>query len=203
MNETFGQLARPNNVSLTSVGLTVVGDLQFDEWLDLMQTLVRMETAFQFAIGDALIWGESRYGEKYSQAMECTGLSYQSLANMVWVSRKVPHHNRVDGLSWTHHRVVASVEPEDQPPLLQHALTNGMSASGLQQMISGKEPTTRSMVALPAGLSPEQATEVLEQYATAVRLSKSGEPDPDCPAHEATGLSSILCGACPYRTKTV
>jgi lambda repressor-like predicted transcriptional regulator len=203
VNDDLGPLARSSKVSLTSVGLTILEDLSLPEWIELMEMLVRLETAFQFAIGDALIWGESTYGEKYSQAMESTGLSYQSLANMVWVAKKVPQHNRVSGLSWTHHRVVASLEPEDQPGMLDYALNNGLSASGLQQMISGKEPTTKEMIARPSGLTPEQASNVLEQYAEAVRLSKSAEPDPECEAHEATGLSSILCGSCPYRSKVV
>lgn len=203
MNETFGQLARTNNVSLTSVGLTVVGDLHFDEWMDLMQTLTRMETAFQFAIGDALIWGEARYGERYSQAMEATGLTYQALANMVWVARKVPIQNRLDGLSWTHHRVVASVDQSDQPPLLSMALAQGLSASGLQEHIHGKERKPRDIVPLPSGITADEASKVLEQYASAVRESRSANPDPIHRAEDAVDLTCILCASCPYKTKVV
>jgi hypothetical protein len=50
-----------------------------------------MDTAFQFAPGDALNYGETRYGERYSQAMEVTGHSYQSLANYAWVAKAVPY----------------------------------------------------------------------------------------------------------------
>ena len=195
-------LIKTQNVSITSVGLTVTGDMEFSEWMDLMQSLVRLETAFQFAIGDALIWGESRYGEKYSQAMEATGLSYQALANMVWVARKVPMQNRMDGLSWTHHRVVASVEPVDQLPFLEYASASGLSATGLQHHITGREPRQSTLVAIPAGVTHEQAVAVLSELADAVRLSRSGEPDPNHGPESAT-LSCVLCNKCPYKTSVV
>lgn len=190
-------------VSLTTVGLTFSTDLQFDEWMSLMETLTRMETAFQFAIGDALIWGEARYGERYSQAMEATGLTYQALANMVWVARKVPIQNRREGLSWTHHRVVASVEPEDQPGLLNMALEQGLSATGLQEHIHGKERKPRDIVSLPPGITADEAAKVLEQYASAVRESRSGNPDPGHSKDDAVDFTCVLCPSCPYKTNGV
>lgn len=196
-----GQIIQTKNVNLTPVGLTVLGDISFEEWIDLMQTLVRLETAFQFAIGDALVFGEARFGEKYSQAMEATGLSYQSLANMVWVAKHVPIQNRVSDLSWTHHRVVASVEVSDQTPLLEMALAQGLSASGLQQHISGREPKTRELVQVPQGVTVEAANRILSEYADAVRLASSGEPDPEHNPEDATSLSCILCESCPYKSR--
>lgn len=195
-----GDLIKTDNVSLTDVGLTVVGDMTFDEWVNLMRTLVRLETAFQFAIGDALIWGEARYGEKYAQAMEATGLSYQALANMVWVSKHVPISNRVSDLSWTHHRVVASVEPQDQPPLLEMALDQGLSATGLQEHIKGKPSRSRELIPVPSGLSSDDATRILSEYASAVRLAQSGEPDPAYDP-DALTIECILCASCPYKTR--
>ena len=194
-------LIRTRNVNLTEVGLTVVGEITFDEWLDLMQTLVRLETAFQFAIGDALVFGEARFGEKYSQAMEVTGLSYQSLANMVWVAKHVPLANRIANLSWTHHRVVASVEPADQLPLLAMALDQGLSATGLQEHISGRQPRTRELVQVPKGVTVEDANRILTEYAEAVRIANSGEPDPDHQPEDATALACVLCETCPYKTR--
>lgn len=203
MNEPFGPISRSSNVSLTSVGLTVTGDLSFEDWMEMIQTLVRVDTACQFAIGDALIWGEARYGEKYSQAMEWTGLSYQALANMVWVAKKVPLPNRVEGLSWTHHRVVASLDADDQLHWLVYANDQGMSAHAMQLEISGKEPTTKEVVAIPSGLTVAQANVVLKEYADAINKARSGEPDSQCNVEDATALSSILCETCPHRTRMV
>lgn len=194
-------LIRTGNINLTPVGLTIVDAIPYEEWIDLMKTLVRLETAFQFAIGDALIYGETQYGEKYSQAMDATGLSYQSLANMVWVSKHVPIPNRVSDLSWTHHRVIASVEQQDQRPMLEWARDKKLSAADLHQHISGKPPRRKEHIALPEGVSEEQAGVVLERYAEALRLARSGEADPNWTPGQELVSTCILCEGCPYRTK--
>lgn len=193
-------LIKTGNVNLTDVGLTFNGDLQYDEWIDLMRMLVRLETAFQFAIGDALVFGEARYGEKYSQVMEVTQLSYQALANMVWVAKKVPIQNRQPDLSWTHHRVVASVDGGDQPALLAMAREQGLSASDLHQHISGKPQRQREVVQIPAGISASEASTLLEQYAAAAMEARSGAPTESADPSEATLLSSVLCESCPYKS---
>lgn len=195
-------LIRTGNVNLSSVGLTVTNSLSYEEWIDLMRTLVRLETAFQFAIGDALIYGESQYGEKYSQAMDATGLSYQSLANMVWVAKHVPMHNRVQDVSWTHHRVVASVEQSDQKAMLEWARDKQMSAADLHNHVSGKPPKKREHIALPPGVSEREAEAVLERYVEAIRIARSGSEDPDWTPDQELVKTCILCKDCPYRTRS-
>lgn len=195
-------LIRTGSVNLTPVGLTIVESIPYEDWIDLMKTLVRLETAFQFAIGDALIYGEAQYGEKYSQAMDATGLSYQSLANMVWVSKHVPIVNRVSDLSWTHHRVIASIDQCDQRAMLEWARDKSLSAADLQQHLSGKPPKKREHIALPAGVSEEEAHAVLEKYAEARRIARSGEEDPNWTPGQELAATCILCQGCPYRTKT-
>jgi hypothetical protein len=195
----MSELIHTENVSLTSVGLTFIGAVTFDEWLGLMSTLVRMETAFQFAIGDALIYGESRFGEKYSQAMDATGLSYQTLANLTWVAKHVPQSNRVDGISWTHHRVVASVDTSDQRNLLEMARDSRMSAVDLSTHITGRQPRNKAILAVPEGMTLEQANEILERHATALRTANSTSAP--CNETEADAVLTVnpLCNTCPYR----
>lgn len=195
----MSELIHTDNVSLTSVGLTFIGSVTFDEWLGLMSTLVRMETAFQFAIGDALIYGESRFGEKYSQAMDVTGLSYQTLANLTWVSKHVPQSNRVDGISWTHHRVIASVDVEDQRGFLEMAKEKRMSAVDLSEHITGRQPKIKPVLHVPEGLTIEQAKDVLDRYALAVREARSNTPPCNETAADAVLSVNPLCNTCPYR----
>jgi len=71
----------PDAIHISDVGVTFSGQLDESDWIRLMGTLTRLEKAIQFSIGDALNYGNSRYGEKYSQAIEATGLTYQALAN--------------------------------------------------------------------------------------------------------------------------
>jgi hypothetical protein len=168
-----------DSVSISETGLAVVKELSFDQWSSLMGTLSRMDTAFQFAIGDALLYGESRYGERYSQAVDVTGQSYQSLANYVWVSKAVDKDRRVAGLSWTHHRIVAKLDPEKQTELLTLAKKNDWTITTLMEEVRG-EPLPKNnleQVNVPKGMSVSEANAVL---------------------HQANNCTS-LCDECPFR----
>jgi hypothetical protein len=166
-------------VRISETELVVVQDLSFDQWSNLMETLSKMDTAFQFALGDALNYGEKRYGERYAQAIECTGKEYQSLANYAWVSKAVPAEVRMSGLSWTHHRLVARLTPQEQSTLLQKAYTEQWTVSALQEAVTGKPVTSKvaEHIAVPKGMTPADAERILK-----VGASCSG-----------------LCDSCPYK----
>jgi hypothetical protein len=168
-----------DKVSISETGLSVVSELSYDQWSTLMQTLYRMDTAFQFALGDALNYGENRYGERYAQAMEVTGHSYQSLANYAWVSKAVPIDRRVTGLSWTHHRIVARLDSEQQALMLQRALTERMTVTALGEEVRGKPVDKVSeLIPVPDGMSPRDAEATL---------------------HNANSVCHELCETCPFR----
>jgi hypothetical protein len=168
-----------DSVRISETELVVVQDLSFDQWSNLMETLSKMDTAFQFALGDALNYGQSRYGERYAQAIECTGKEYQSLANYAWVSKAVPGEVRVAGLSWTHHRLVARLEPSEQSFLLQKAKAEQWTVSALQEVVTGKPVSSKASehVSIPKGMTPTDAERILK-----VGASCAG-----------------LCEACPYK----
>lgn len=175
----------PDNVVISATGISFAGEIPFDHWELLMATLSRMEVAAQWAIGDALNYGSARYGEKYSQAMESTGHTYQALANYAWVSRAIPMESRNPNLSWTHHRVVAKLAPSDQIAMLAQAEAGGWTVEILSSMVrdfNGDEQPEPSMsVDVPRGLTQSEAKALLETAA--------------CNRRE--GIE--LCPYCPYR----
>ena len=181
MNEEIVRIGNlPSSILVSDVGITFLKDLEFDDWYKLMQTLQRLETAFQFGIGDALNYGQTQYGEKYSQAMDATGYAYQSLANWAWVSGSIPHHNRVSGLSWSHHRVVAKLPVDQQKEILLSAYSQQMSASDIVAVLTGDvEPQKRISVKVPDGMTADEASEI---------LTKS-----------ASNKKEDVCASCPYR----
>lgn len=61
-------------------------------------------------IGDWLRYGERKWGEKYSKAIDVTDLAYQSLVNAKNVAEKFSDFNRRRlNLSWSHHSEVAAL----------------------------------------------------------------------------------------------
>lgn len=77
---------------ITPTGLSPLPDnTTFEEWRDIGVTLGSIKTAVQWAIADWIRFGESHYGERYSQALDVTGLAYQTLLNYVSVANAYDH----------------------------------------------------------------------------------------------------------------
>ncbi len=187
----------PDSISVTDVGIIFNNDIEFDQWQRLMETLNQLTTAFQFAMGDALNYGQKRYGEKYAQAMDATGCAYQSLANWSWVSSNVPIHNRVTGISWTHHRIVAHVGTEQQKQLLESARSRNLSAVEFERELKGEDETEKKplkQITIPEGWSVDDANKALEMISS----YKDGL-NALCEAIE-TKTESVqrYCSECPY-----
>jgi hypothetical protein len=158
----------PEGVHGTPTGLAFTGDLPFDQWEILMNRLYTMNGAIQWMLGDALNYGSPRYGEKYSQALESTKLTYSALANFSWVARAVPPENRNPDLSWTHHRAVSKLDHEDQKRMLDEAYRKEWTADTLTEIVRGTPVTEKNIsdtVPIPVGLSATVANEILDTAA--------------------------------------
>lgn len=158
----------PEGVHGTPTGLAFTGDLPFDQWEILMNRLYTMNGAIQWMLGDALNYGSPRYGEKYSQALESTKLTYSALANFSWVARAVPPENRNPNLSWTHHRAVSKLDHEDQKRMLDEAYRKEWTVDTLTEIVRGAPVTEKSIcdtVAIPVGLSATVANQILDTAA--------------------------------------
>ena len=168
-------------VRISETEIVVMQDLSFDQWSRLMETLSKMDTAFQFAIGDALCYGETRYGERYTQAIDVTGKEYQTLANYAWVAKAVHPSVRIAGLSWTHHRLVARLPQDEQEWMLKRAHEEKWTLSALSEVVTGKPVTTKASehIPVPQGMTPADASRILQA------VSKC----------ESTGL----CESCPFK----
>ena len=87
----------------------------FEVWGAVLGRLTDAAQSVQWWIGDALNFGERRYGEVYTQAIDATGLGYDALRQMKWVAGQYELSTRVDNLSWSHHREVAVSECPNCP----------------------------------------------------------------------------------------
>lgn len=102
--------------------LLVKGDLSFDEWSAIGAWLEAVESGVQWWVGDWLNYGEARFDEKYAQAVDATGWSLSTLEVYAWVCRKIAPAQRRADLSFSHHKEVADLKPEEQSEWLAKAL---------------------------------------------------------------------------------
>jgi hypothetical protein len=143
-----------------------------------------MNGSIHWMLGDALNYGNARYGEKYSQALETTKLTYSALANFSWVARSVPTENRNPNLSWTHHRAVSKLDVEEQKRLLDEAERSEWTVDTLTEVVRGTPVTAKSVadiVPVPVGLSTTVANALLDTAACLLTNDVK------------------LCSYCPYK----
>jgi hypothetical protein len=138
--------------SITPTGIQFHQDLSFDEWNGLGGKLAPIGKSIGFILGDWINYGEAAYGEKYSDALEKTGIPYQTLANYSYVARKVDLSCRQENLGFEHHAVVAKLKTNDEK---QHWLSmageHGLSVRRLRKSINfGRLATEEEVQGDPA-----------------------------------------------------
>ncbi len=126
-------LTIPGNIS--AVGLLLPKNLSFEDWEAVVARLRMFTKACMWWWGDALNYGERKYGEMYSQALDSSDYDYQTLRNAAWVSSRIELSRRRDELSWNHHLEVAALEPEQQDVLLDQAQIEDMSRDELRRAV--------------------------------------------------------------------
>lgn len=127
---------------LTDAGLEFSADIHFEDWETLGDVIGRMNRGVRWAVGDWLLHAEMRaeWGDKYTQAIESTGLDYQTVANCRWVSSRIELSRRRETLSWSHHELVARLDPAKQEEWLDKAEANGWTRAEFRRMIAGEQP---------------------------------------------------------------
>ena len=142
--ELLGELEREGAISTTGLHLSDP-DMPFDQFEALCRLLGKMHHAVRFAIGDALMLGEQLYGEEAHQAFEALELSEAGRAEYLRVSQQVPRSRRRKDLSWSHHRAVASLAPDEQKGWLKWAAENAASHHQLRDALRQDETEAREV----------------------------------------------------------
>lgn len=126
-------------------------DLEYSAWENIGRSLGHVRRWVQFALGDWLNFGAELYGEtafqatestpseRYDIASRITGLAPETLKNYASVCGRVPMSRRRIELDWSHHEVVASLEPEDQDRWLQEAVDQSWRREDLRAAIRAEQ----------------------------------------------------------------
>lgn len=108
-------------IDLTSDGPVLPVFDTYEEWAAFAKPLGALVKQSLWLLGDWLIAGEQRFGEMYAQALDLTGLDYDTLRTAKWLAGRFPPERRRDNLTWSHHREVAALPVEQQERLLDLA----------------------------------------------------------------------------------
>jgi hypothetical protein len=117
------------------VGLELHERLSYEQWIVVGKRLSEHVDASCWWLGDWLLFGESRYGAKYTQAIASTGLGYKTLRNYAVVARRFTLSRRRDKVSFQHHAEVCSLSDADQESWLSLAQRCGWSRAELRRRL--------------------------------------------------------------------
>ena len=148
------EIIKIEKCQITKNGLKFNKDLSFEEWQEIGKQLQKIHGSIQWWIGDWLNFGERKWGEKYTQAIEETGLDYDTLATYKRISQIFEFTPRGVNLSWSAHREIASAPSEKQNELLQKADKEELTSREIREMV-------REMKKLPTPELPKGKYQVI------------------------------------------
>lgn len=112
---------RGGQVLTTKVGLQMPTGMAYDEWERAGRQLADVVDSSCWWLGDWLKYGKDHYTDRYQRGIRAVGLSYQTLRNYAWVSRRFDLTRRRPALSFQHHAELASMPVEEQDLWLDRA----------------------------------------------------------------------------------
>lgn len=197
-------------VLTTRVGLQMPAKMAYDEWERAGRQLADVLDSSSWWLGDWMVYGKDHYTDRYQRGIRAAGLSYQTLRNYAWVSRRFDLTRRRPALSFQHHAELASMQVADQELWLDRAeqgqwttkqLRGALRAArqGEQRPAAAAEPSRRLEVpgsrlewwhqaARELGVDFEQWVTAALDSAAATALEASGAP---AERGEAAGLKGV------------
>lgn len=119
-------------VTITPVGLEITDQMSFEDWQRFGTTIRRLQKTIAWIVGDWLAHGERHYRDTYETAAEKLGYKVKTLYNYKYVASRVELSLRCESLSFTHHYLVATLEPDRQAYWLAKAVEGKWSIKRLK-----------------------------------------------------------------------
>lgn len=117
---------------LSPTGWTPDADLDYHDWILEGRRIGAIGRGSPWWVGDWLQYGTARWGERYVEAVKLTGFDTKSLRNMRYVSSRFALSLRRDNLTWSHHVLLAAMDPNEQTHWLDRAVANRFSVEDLR-----------------------------------------------------------------------
>jgi hypothetical protein len=137
---SIDQLTTPNPLpvdvkrrsSISGVAWTGDENMEYHDWVVEGRRIGAMGRGSPWWVGDWVLYGTARWGERYSEAVKITGYDIKSLRNMRYVASRFSMSLRRDVLSWSHHALLAALDEGDQLDWLDRAVADKLSVDDLR-----------------------------------------------------------------------
>lgn len=138
-------------------GMIFPQNLSERSWERIGTNLRELVNSSAWWLADWLIYGEAAYGwRRYKEAIERTGLDYQTLRNYAWVARRFEHDRRRDSLSFAHHAEVTRLSPQEQDYWLRKAEQQKWSRNELRRAVRASLAAQSDATEIPPSSGDEK-----------------------------------------------
>lgn len=128
--------------TITALSWSFPPDLSWPEYEKICQSFGAgargLSNALQWAVGDLIVYGERKFGEKVYQALESLGYNERTLGNLARVAEVFPRARRHTlPVTFAHHAEVAALHPEEQDEWLDKAAKEGWTRAEFRKALRG------------------------------------------------------------------
>jgi len=156
-------------------GMAFPSNMSERSWEQIGTSLRELANSSAWWLADWLIYGEAAYGwRRYREAIERTGLDYQTLRNYAWVARRFEQERRRDSLSFAHHAELARLTPAEQDYWLRKAEQQKWSRNELRRSVRASLAERSQEPPLP--VADGEQIKAVPQLAESVGAEKRRRP---------------------------
>ena len=126
--------------------------MTYSSWEEALRSALLAYARAPFVIGDLLLYGEEHFPIEFSQALpDPASLKWKpdTLRKFMWVCSRVPSHLRREGLSFTHHQVVAGLDHAMQQHFLGRAEEESWTTKELGDNLKARPPKRQRTLGRP------------------------------------------------------
>ncbi len=125
-------------------------ELDHPTWVQAGRKLGALGRGGQWWLGDWLLYGAFRWGQKYAEAARVTGYDAGSLRNMAWIASQFPPPRRRASLTWCHHAAVAGLSLAEQERWLELVSAERLTVADLRAALRTERAHREQAAASPA-----------------------------------------------------
>jgi hypothetical protein len=151
-------------VKLTDTSMVISEETTFEESVSLYDFIDKIRERGRWWLGDLVSFMEGKFPDKYTQAIELTGLSYSRLTTVVSVCQRIAAARRRPEASFSMHELIAYLPYQSGDHLLDRAI---------------KERWTHEELAAAVARSKGEPTAAEKRAAREAKKLKVGEHLPD------------------------
>jgi hypothetical protein len=153
-----------------SIGLKLADNTPIEEQLRVLDWATTLSDHVGFMIGDVLNFGKTKWGDKYTAALNQTGRAQSTLWAYAETARKIAPDKRVAALSFSHHREIMRLGDEQK-------IATVLKEVGAQAE-KGNAPTTKELRFKVQKLTPRKKKAPKKVTSGKGKKGKKAKPEP-------------------------